>query len=150
MNKEKTKFIYESVLESEGQAYTDIKNLLSETNIHWKIINRIMLAISEAFTNAMIHGNKFIPDKKIEIDIAINDKWVTADVIDEGYCDITAVERREPPDSMQEGGRGVDLIESMASEVEIRKNSRTGGLQVSMKFDLSINEEIKNHHILRR
>lgn len=138
------------MLESEGKAYTDIKNLLSGVNIHWKIINRIMLAISEAFTNALIHGNKYDPEKKIEIRIAINDKVVIADVIDEGHCDIAAMKRRESPDYMQEGGRGVDLIESMASEVEIRKNGHTDGLQVSMKFDIGINEEIENHHILRR
>ena len=82
-----TKFFYKSVLESEGQAYTDVKNVLQEAKIPARVMHKIMLAISEAFTNALIHGNRYDPEKTIEIRLSVNNKVVTADVIDEGLCD---------------------------------------------------------------
>ncbi len=150
MSMGKAKFFYESALESEDRAYTDVKKVLEEANISPKTIHRIMLAVSEAFTNALIHGNEYDPEKKIEIRISVNNKAVLADVIDEGLCDMKALSNRKSPVSTDEGGRGVDLIESMADEMEVRKNNHTGGLQVSMKFYRSGCEEIKDRHVYRR
>ena len=61
------KFIYVSNPDSEGKMYDDVRDLLIEWDIHHKLRNHILLAISEAFTNALIHGNKADPGKKIQL-----------------------------------------------------------------------------------
>jgi len=137
-------FKYPSVLESEGQMYQEVKGVLSSSGIPDAMMYKILLVISEAFTNAMIHGNKYDPDKMIEISIVVNNKDIIADIIDEGQGDIENLRSRKPPELMQEGGRGVDLIESIADRVNISRSPYTSGLQVSMVFDRSkyMNENI--------
>jgi len=144
------KFIYESVLESEGRAYADVKKILQENGIPAKAMYHIMLAISEAFTNALIHGNNYDSAKKIEIRLNVNPDTISADVIDEGLCDLKALKNRKPSISTDEGGRGIDLIEKMADELEVRKSKDTGGMQVSMKFYRDKYENKKGHFVYRR
>jgi serine/threonine-protein kinase RsbW len=143
-------FCYKSELESEDRAYTDVKEFLVEAGVPDKISYRIMLAVSEAFTNALEHGNNYNPDKKIEIRLTVNTTAIFADVIDEGLCDVKALQNRKSPVSTDEGGRGIDLIEKMADRIEVLKNEDTGGMQVSMKFDLSKYENNKGHFVYRR
>jgi len=110
------------------------------------MIPKVLLAVSEAFTNALEHGNTFDPDKTIEISIGINNEVVTADIIDEGTADVEIVNMRKPSDSLQEGGRGVDLMKSIADLIEIKRNTGTTGLRVSMKFERNKykdNQELK-------
>jgi anti-sigma regulatory factor (Ser/Thr protein kinase) len=145
-----TKFCYRSELESEGRAYTDVKKFLENTGVPAKILHRIMLAVSEAFTNALIHGNNYDPDKKIEIRLAVNNEAVLADVIDEGLCDVKALHNRKSPVSTDEGGRGIELIEKMADRMEVLKDDNTGGIQVSMRFDMNKYEDNKGHFVYRR
>ncbi len=143
-------FCYKSELESEGRAYTDVKKFLVEAGVSDKILYRIMLAVSEAFTNALEHGNNYDSNKKIEIRLTVNNKAIVADVIDEGLCDVKALQNRKSPISTDEGGRGIDLIQKMADRMEVLKNEDTGGMQVSMTFDLSKYENNKGHFVYRR
>ena len=78
------KFKYRSLLESEGAAYKDIKRTLQTAGLESKRMFRILLAISEAFTNALVHGNQFNSDKYVFVNITVNDSGITADIIDEG------------------------------------------------------------------
>lgn len=141
-------FKYESSLDSEGRMFNDLKSLLIEHEIPKQTLYNILLAVSEAFTNALVHGNRLNPDKMIELSLAINDGVVIADIIDEGDGDLEALNYRKPPGPMQEGGRGVDLMESFANQIAIRRNDRTGGLQVSMSFGRHGNEKKVENKIL--
>jgi len=128
-------FKYDSVLESEGRMYGDVKSLLADNGIAGRLRGRILLTVSEGFTNALVHGNKYDSNKGVEIIIDINDDTVTADIIDEGDGDAFSINSRKPPDILQEGGRGVDLMESIADKFNITRNKVSGGLQISMTFE---------------
>ncbi|HDL02854.1 MAG: hypothetical protein DRP46_11275 [Candidatus Zixiibacteriota bacterium] len=131
----KKTFKFASELESEGLMYESVKALLIENNITGKLRGDILLTVSEGFTNALTHGNNYEKNKSIEIDIGLNNDVVTADIIDEGDGDSHLLNSRKPPGLLQEGGRGVDLMESIADQFQVSKNSRTGGMQISMVFE---------------
>ncbi|UCD95208.1 MAG: anti-sigma factor antagonist [Candidatus Zixiibacteriota bacterium] len=128
-------FKYQSVAESEGRMYNEVKSFLADSGISGKMMYNILLTVSEAFTNALEHGNQYDAAKSIEISIGVDEKAVTAEIIDEGTGDMTSIDSRGRADSLQEGGRGVDLMESIADKINIHKSDRTGGLQISMTFE---------------
>nr|MBN2276258.1 anti-sigma factor antagonist [candidate division Zixibacteria bacterium] len=130
-------FNYPSCLESESRMYQDVKGTLSLAGLPKTLLYKIILAISEGFTNALIHGNKYNREKSIQISITINKRLVIADIMDEGAGNIEILRSRKAPDLFQEGGRGVDLMESLADEIRFEKGQNDSGLKISMIFDRS-------------
>lgn len=95
---------------------------------------RIMLTLSEAATNAIVHGNKQNPDKKVTIVGQLNDRKLTISVQDEG----DGFDPNSIPDPLKEenllniGGRGVYLIEEYADDLQFEEN----GTKLKMLFKL--------------
>jgi len=131
------KFMYSSNPDSEGKMYDDVSDLLIEWDIPHKLRNHILLAVSEAFTNALIHGNKADPAKKIQLFISIKNNEITADIVDEGCGLPNDFENRKDVSLWNEGGRGLKIMESITGKIKFGKNAETGGLQVTMTFDRS-------------
>lgn len=97
-------------------------------------MGRIMLTLSEAVTNAVVHGNKEDPGKKVQIKAFKEARHLKIQVRDEG-------EGFDPEDLpnplkeenlLQEGGRGVYLIKQYADKVEFSERGTT----VTMFFQL--------------
>lgn len=59
------------------------KSLLSE-KVNGDIQRRFMLAVGEAIDNAIIHGNKFVESKFIEVEFILEPNKITFTVTDEG------------------------------------------------------------------
>lgn len=130
-------FKYRSMAQSEDLMFDEVKAFLSGQGISGNVLYYIMLAISEGFTNALEHGNKYNPNKQIYIKLRVNEDSVIADIVDEGSCDIETIKSRESASETEEGGRGVDLMFHYADEIQLNKNSKTGGLHLEMTFMLS-------------
>lgn len=130
------RYTYQTGPEAEGLMYDDVKAFLGHTGCDKRRGYYILLVVSEAFTNALVHGNQWDPQKSVEVRLGINNGVLTADILDEGKGDIERVNDRKPPELLAEGGRGVDLMEAYAENVTIRRRDDTGGLQVSMQFTL--------------
>lgn len=79
----------------------------------------IRLSLDEAITNAIHHGNKNDPNKKITIEFTVDDQAVRIDITDEG----PGFQPKDLPDPTREenlttpSGRGVMLIEAYMTEV---------------------------------
>ena len=95
---------------------------------------RIMLTLSEAATNAIVHGNKENPNKKVTIRCKLVDKKLVISVKDEG----AGFDPSNIPDPLKEenllnvGGRGVYLIKEYADELRFEEN----GTKLIMAFKL--------------
>lgn len=92
----------------------------------------ILIAVTEAVNNAIIHGNHNEEDKKVKVDVEQADKKVVFTVLDEGkgfdfinLPDPTAPENIEKPD-----GRGIFLMKNLSDEVNFDMN----GSKVSITF----------------
>ena len=94
----------------------------------------VLIAITEAVNNAIIHGNKNIANKKTDIEYNIDSQIITFTVFDEGtgfdfndLPDPTSPENLEKPQ-----GRGIFLMNHLADEVNFIDN----GNIVQLKFSI--------------
>ena len=94
----------------------------------------VLIALTEAANNAIIHGNKNNSDKKTEIEYNIQDNTIAFTITDEGsgfdYNDLpdpTSPENIEKPQ-----GRGIFLMNHLADEVSFIDP----GNVVELKFSL--------------
>jgi len=97
------------------------------------LVHRLSVAVSEAFTNALLHGNRKQPDKSIIIKLTINEGEVCADIIDQGKRGLELIRGKAPATTTAEGGRGIDLIRYYADTAEFAASDE-GGLQVHLVF----------------
>lgn len=128
-------FTYLSVAESEGRMMDDLIAVLDRHPIPPELRQPIMLTVSEAFTNALTHGNRYDSSKEIMIELSVNELQVSADIRDQGSGGISRVAAHQPPDLMSESGRGIGLIRHYADRVELAETP-AGGLHVHIEFDL--------------
>ncbi len=82
------------------------------------------LVLSEAVTNAILHGNKENKKKKVDIRIQVSDEAITADVKDqgEGFNPDESKNPLEEENLLDTSGRGIFLIRQFADHVEFSEN----------------------------
>ena len=87
---------------------------------------KVVLLVSEAVTNAIEHGNELDAAKRVWLTVATDDSSVTIRVEDEGKgFDPDEVENPLDQDNLlREGGRGLFLMEAMASEIRYENEGR--------------------------
>ena len=95
---------------------------------------RLMLSVSEAATNAIVHGNKLNPSKKVTIDAEANTHTLAFTIKDEGdgFNPDTIPNPLEEEHLLISSGRGVFLIKEYADELEYKDEGRT----IVIKFNL--------------
>lgn len=125
-----TKMVIPSRL-SETQRVTEpLLKQIEDRGYPEKIVFAIRLAIDEALTNAIRHGNCNDPGKQVEVAWSVTDQQVSITVTDEGcgfhpdhLPDPTEEENLERP-----CGRGVLLMQTYMTNVKFNKR----GNQVTM------------------
>ncbi len=106
-------------------------------NISEEKYGNIVVSVTEAFNNAILHGNKNNPDKNVNIAFKPSPTDVSFVIQDEGsgfdhnnLPDPTALENLE-----KDSGRGVFLMQQLADKLEFED----GGKTVVLRFDLNKN-----------
>ena len=130
-----------SVSDSEREVLDRIYSILDENKVDARLAHRTILTISEAYTNAFIHGNRQLPEKRISIHLDINDYRIVADISDEGTGGMENIRQIVPPSLLAEGGRGVALMRHYADEVQFEE-SATGGIIVSVTINRKIRQNV--------
>jgi len=116
------------------QVLDDLLRVLAECSIEADLVQGISLVVSEAFTNAAVHGNREQPDKNVHIILHVRENEVVVDIIDHGEGGIELINGKKPSATMDEGGRGVDLIRHYADTSHFTE-TEDGGLRVSIVFN---------------
>lgn len=93
------------------------------------------LVLSEAVTNAILHGNKENKKKKVDIRIQVSDEAITADVKDqgEGFNPDESKNPLEEENLLDTSGRGIFLIRQFADHVEFSEN----GTHLHFRVDIA-------------
>ena len=118
-------------VESTSSAIVEVcKRLLSEieaNNFSQEDIFAVHLALEEAFTNAIMHGNKMSPDKGVKIDYSVGLDKVEISMMDEGKgFDPDAVPDPRYGDNLYKTeGRGLLLMRSYMDVVEFSKHGNS-------------------------
>ncbi len=95
---------------------------------------RIVLLTVEAVTNAIEHGNRFDPAKKVHFRMHAEGARIEVVVEDEGegFNPETSADPRACENLLQEGGRGLLFMQSMANQVVFENDGR----KVRLVFDV--------------
>jgi len=111
-----------------------IDTIRSEFQIDDSLYGNIHLAVVEAVTNAIVHGNKQNVEKDIFFCTIKDDKVIRFCVKDQGPgFDVTSIPDPTLPENREKiSGRGVFLIRHLADDVTFRDNGAT----LEMSFHL--------------
>lgn len=135
-------FSYPSKLRSESRMLSDMLVMLGEHCIGDVVKRKFLVSISEAFTNALLHGNKLNPEKEVKIRIRVNKTEIAADIIDQGRGGLERIKKRQPTTALDEGGRGLDIISHYADEVRMEETP-DGGLTILIRFTFEMKEKVE-------
>lgn len=99
---------------------------LRDMGVNEDIIFDIHVGFEEALRNAMIHGNKSEPGKKVMVETEINEKKIVIYVEDEGigFDPESLPDPTHDENLLKEGGRGVYLINHLMDEVRYENGGR--------------------------
>ena len=91
------------------------------------VYGNVLVAVTEAFLNALNHGNAEDPSKQIDLEFDIDDSQVVIKVSDEGLGfdfeqlpDPTSAENIE-----KVSGRGLFIIKNLSDELEFERDGAT-------------------------
>ncbi len=109
-----------------------LDEVCTQYDVHEDIYPGIMLAVTEATTNAIIHGNEFDPAKVVWIRVYHQDSELVFTVADQGkgFDPNNLPNPVEEDNLLKSGGRGVYLIRHYAHDV--RFNDK--GNEITMLF----------------
>ena len=94
----------------------------------------ILISLTEAVTNAIIHGNKKDESKHVHVRLSKQPNCLALKVTDEGLgFDYQSIPDPTSPDNKTKcGGRGVYLMRCLCDQIEYQDNGST----VEMRFKL--------------
>lgn len=103
-----------------------IDEIKSEHNIHEECYGNMLVAVTEAVNNAMQHGNKFDPDKKVSIAFEVDPDQIAFTITDEGHgFDYMNLPDPTDPENLEKtSGRGVFLMKHLADQIIFSENGR--------------------------
>jgi serine/threonine-protein kinase RsbW len=109
-----------------------IDNAKDQFKITDDLYGNIMVAVTEAVNNAILHGNQKDPKKLVDLTLKLEEKELTFIVKDEGPgFDFEDLPDPTSPENLEKiGGRGIFLISALADEVEFQDEGAT----IEMKF----------------
>lgn len=109
-----------------------IDTICSESLSDQDAYGNVLIAVTEAVNNAIIHGNKNNPDKIIFVRVSIDSEQVVFSIKDEGNgFDYENLPDPTAPENLEkENGRGIFLMKSLSDSVEFSE----GGSEVSVSF----------------
>jgi serine/threonine-protein kinase RsbW len=130
---------FSSVLENIHQAEKLIDEVVAEYNVKEDYYGELLIAMTEAVNNAIVHGNKLDASKNVTITFDVpDDKNLRFTIEDEGpgfdydnLPDPTAPENIEKPH-----GRGVFLMRQLADDCAFEDNGRV----VILSFEVLENQ----------
>lgn len=123
---------------SEQKNIRVVENLIDDVCSHMNVSNemygKVLVAAIEAVNNAIIHGNKSNPAKKVEINMSVRNKEMHIFISDEGEgFDYENVPDPTAPENIENiHGRGVFLMIQLSDEVHFFEN----GAKVELIFYL--------------
>ncbi len=104
-----------------------VDDLRASLDLNEDMYGNMLVALTEAVTNAIYHGNKSDAGKMIHVKYAMTTEQITFSVTDEGpgfdfydLPDPTAPENLEKP-----SGRGIFLMKHLADQIIFGDNGRT-------------------------
>jgi len=125
----------QSVSENISHVEKLIDDVCESHKVNEDYYGNILIAITEAVNNAIVHGNKKDPNKKFFVSCESKEEVLTFTIKDEGIgFDYDNLPDPTDPENIERPhGRGVFLMRHLADDVSFEDNGRV----VELNFNLS-------------
>ncbi|MBC7654809.1 MAG: ATP-binding protein [Oligoflexus sp.] len=131
--------LYSLQLQSNNQSVAIMENfvddLVKQLNIGDDVYANLMTCLNEAITNAIYHGNKQDPDKKVFVNLeVVNNKRLVFTIADEGNgFDFTSIPDPTNLENLEKlTGRGVYIMKRLADQCIF--NSKGNEVELHFKY----------------
>lgn len=103
-----------------------LKDVYNDFSLNMISFNHVFLGLSEAVNNAILHGNKLNPEKKVIIRTILLENQMHIEVEDQGdgFCDTRLFDPTLPENIKCEHGRGIFIIRQLADEIAFKEDGR--------------------------
>jgi len=128
-------FTLDSTLESVNQAEESVTRVAAEAGFQGEQVHEICMAVREAAINAVLHGNKYDPQKKVRVCFETKPGMLQVTITDEGpgFEPEHVPDPLAPKNLLKQSGRGIFLLRSYMDEVRFRRLA-TGMETVMIKY----------------
>jgi serine/threonine-protein kinase RsbW len=115
-----TRLVLPSHIEAVGDAATALTDFVQSCGIGEETTFAIVMAVREAVTNAIVHGNLEDETKSVEVIFNCLGNVLEIEVRDqgEGFDPTTVPDPTDPVNILKTSGRGIFLMRSFMDEVE--------------------------------
>ncbi len=121
MSGDRLSYKLDSTLETVDNAEQTATRIASESGFGEDEVMQIAMAVREASVNAVLHGNAYDPEKKVEIEFVRTKEDLVIFIRDQGKgLDLAKVtDPLAPENLLKTSGRGIFLIRSFMDDVQI-------------------------------
>ena len=128
MNTEKQTFTMEIISQPESINLVEklIDEIKTEFSIQEECYGNMLVAVTEAVNNAIQHGNKYDPTKKVQVAYEIEPDQIAFTISDQGHgFDYLNLPDPTDPENLEKpAGRGVFLMKHLADQIIFSENGR--------------------------
>lgn len=134
-----TELIHNLILESDPKNVAEVepfvRQVFREYNLDESNFGNILIALTEAVSNAIIHGNHALANKKVIVSTVAYPQKISFTVEDEGqgFNPLNLPDPTAPENLLTLGGRGVFLMQQLADKITFFERGRI----VQMDFNLN-------------
>lgn len=127
--------IFSSVRENVSLVEKFVDEICQFYNIGDEHYGNILVALTEAVSNAIVHGNRLNPEKDVKFYYESKDSFLSFTVQDEGlgYNPETLPDPTDPDNIESPNGRGVFLMRKLSDEINFHDN----GTRIELKFKIT-------------
>ena len=109
-----------------------IMEIVDEFNLSDEIKNNLSLSVSEAASNAIVHGNKLDPNKFVDITITVDSDKIEVVIKDQGngFDPSSVPDPTEPENLLKDSGRGIHIMKTFLEKMHY--NFTDNGTEVTL------------------
>ena len=103
-----------------------IDKVCADLHIQEDLYGNVLIAVTEAVNNAIIHGNTFNVNKSVTVEVVQTDDSLTFRVIDEGagFDYMNLPDPTAPENIEKENGRGIFLIQNLSDSLDFEESGK--------------------------
>ncbi len=122
MTEQRESYTLDSTLETVDNAEQAASRIAAAAGFDEDQIMQISMAVREAAVNAVLHGNAYDPNKKVNVEFHENGRDLIITIRDQGKgLDLANIpDPLAPENLLKTSGRGIFLIRSFMDEVQIQ------------------------------
>jgi stage II sporulation protein AB (anti-sigma F factor) len=141
------KLAFSALSQNESFARVTVAAFIAQLDPNMDELTEIKTVVSEAVTNAIIHGYENNPEGVVYIEVSIEDGVIEMSIKDKGLGIVDVEEARQPlfttkPD-LERSGMGFTIMENFMDEVEVLTQPGRG-TEVRLKKHLQNNKMLCN------